>query len=110
VGSALIFYEALRAGVAGAVLAQATFAPELCVGLYEAFLRGQTKTARNFQQRLVPLAQEIAIPYGVPGIKAAMDCCGYAGGLPRSPFRPLGAAARRAVAVAIAQARAGLEF
>jgi len=109
-GSMLILHEALRAGVTGAVLAQANFAPELCVGLYEAFLRRQAKAARTFQQRLVPLAQKIAIPYGVPGIKAALEYCGYAGGLPRPPLRPLGAAARRAVAAAIEEARAGLEF
>jgi 4-hydroxy-2-oxoglutarate aldolase len=109
VGSALILYQALRAGAVGAVLGQASFAPELCVGLYQAFLQGKRKTALEFQERLLPLAQKIALPFGVPGIKAALDLSGYAGGFPRAPLAPLGPAARESVAAALREARAGLE-
>jgi len=110
VGSASILLDALRAGAVGAVLSQANFVPELCVGLYEAVLRGRVKAAREFQQRLVPLAQKIAIPYGVSGIKAVLELCGYAGGFPRSPLLPLTPAQRRIVAEALAEARSGLAF
>jgi 4-hydroxy-2-oxoglutarate aldolase len=110
VGSALIVYDALRAGAVGGILSQANFAPELCVGLYDAFRRGQAKVARQLQQRLIPLAEKLGIPYGVSGIKAAMEYCGYAGGFPRLPLRPLNAAARRTVVAAIREAHAGLEF
>ncbi len=109
-GSALILLEALRAGAAGGVLGQANFAPELCVGLYEAFRNGYLRTARELQEKLAPLAQKISIPYGVSGIKAALDLCDHAGGAPRSPLLPLGPRARRAVAAALQEARAGLEF
>jgi len=110
VGSVLILLEGLRAGAAGAVLGQACFAPELCVGVYEAFRRRQLKQARALQKRLLPLAQKIAIPYGVSGVKAALDLAGYSGGAPRSPLVPLKPAARRAVAAALNEARSGLEF
>jgi dihydrodipicolinate synthase/N-acetylneuraminate lyase len=60
----------------GGVLGQAHFAPSLCVGLYEAFLHTAAKEARDLQQRLLPLAQKIAVPYGVPGVKAALDLFG----------------------------------
>ncbi len=110
IGSAAIFLEGLRAGAAGAVLGQANFVPELCLGVYEAFLLRQFKTAQELQKRLLPLAQNISVPYGVQGIKAALDLCGYAGGAPRSPLVPLNGSARRAVAAAIEQARAGLQF
>ena len=110
VGSVLILYEALRAGAVGAVLSQANFAPELCVGLYQAFLQGKKKTALEFQERLLPLAQKIALPFGVPGMKAALDFSGYAGGFPRAPLAPLGPAARKSVAEALREARAGLEY
>ena len=110
VGSVSILLDALRAGAVGAVLSQANFVPELCVGLYEAFLRGQGRAAREFQQRLVPLAQKVAIPYGVSGIKVALELCGYAGGFPRAPLLPLGAAQLRIVAAALREARAGLAF
>jgi 4-hydroxy-2-oxoglutarate aldolase len=110
VGSPLILYLALRAGAVGAVLGQATFAPELCVGLYQAFLQGKIKRALEFQERLLPLAQKIAQPFGVPGVKAALDLSGYAGGFPRAPLAPLGPASRKLVAAALREARAGLEY
>jgi 4-hydroxy-2-oxoglutarate aldolase len=110
VGSVSILNDALRAGAVGAVLAQAGFAPELCVALYQAFLRKKRKTALGFQARLLPLARAISLPYGVPGIKAALDLSGYAGGFPRAPLAPLGPAARKLVAAALREARAGLEY
>jgi 4-hydroxy-2-oxoglutarate aldolase len=110
VGSVSIVLDAFRAGAVGAVLSQANFVPELCVGLYEAFLRGQARAARELQQRLVPLAQKVAIPYGVSGIKVALELCGYAGGFPRQPLLPLSPAQRRSVAEALREARAGLAF
>jgi 4-hydroxy-2-oxoglutarate aldolase len=110
VGSVGILYESFRAGAVGAVLSQANYAPELCVGLYQAFLQGKRKTALELQERLMPLAQKIAKPYGVAGIKAALDLSGYAGGFPRAPLAPLGPAARKLVAAALREARAGLEY
>jgi 4-hydroxy-2-oxoglutarate aldolase len=110
VGSPLILYQALRAGAVGAVLGQATFAPELCVGLYQAFLQGKLKRALEFQERLLPLAQKIAQPFGVPGVKAALDLSGYAGGFPRAPLMPLGAASRGLVAAALREAHSGLQY
>ena len=98
VGSVVILNQALRAGAAGAVLGQANFAPELCVGLYQAFLQRKRKTALEFQERLLPLARKIALPFGVPGVKAALDLSGYAGGFPRAPLAPLGPASRELVA------------
>jgi 4-hydroxy-2-oxoglutarate aldolase len=110
VGSVGILLDALRAGAAGAVLGQACFAPALCVGVYEAFCRGQAKTAHELQQRLLPLAEKISLPFGVSGIKAALDLSGYHGGLPRSPLLPLSAKSRQMVSSALREARAGLEL
>lgn len=109
VGSPLLLLDALRAGAAGAVLGQAGFAPQICVGIYEAFQRRQMKLARDLQERLTLLAQNIAIPFGIPGVKAAMDVCGYHGGPPRAPFRPLDRAALRRVAAAVQAATRGLD-
>ena len=110
VGSVAILYESLRAGAVGAVLAQADFAPELCVGLYQAFMQRKRKSALELQARLLPLARKISMPFGVPGIKAALDLSGYAGGFPRAPLAALGPAARKLVAEALREARAGLEY
>jgi 4-hydroxy-2-oxoglutarate aldolase len=110
VGSVAILLDGLRAGAAGAVLGQACFAPALCVGVYEAFCHGQAKTAHELQQRLLPLAQKISVPFGVSGIKVALDLSGYHGGLPRSPLLPLSAESRQAVSAALRAARASLEL
>ena len=108
VGAVSIFYEALCAGAVGGVLGQSHFSPALCVGLYEAFLHNRGKEARNLQERLLPLAQKIAIPYGVAGIKAALDLCGCHGGTPRLPLLPVSAQARKQIAAALHEANAGL--
>ncbi len=109
VGSGVIILEGLRAGAAGGVLGQAGFVPELCVGLHEAFRHGQMRVARSLQQRLALLVEKIHVPYGVAGVKAALDLCGYHGGTPRAPLLSLDTAGRRAVAAAIKEARLGLE-
>jgi 4-hydroxy-2-oxoglutarate aldolase len=110
VGAASILLDALRAGAAGGILAQADFAPELCVALYEAFRQGSIERAREFQSQLEPLVTHVNRPYGVAGIKAAMDLSGYRGGAPRPPLLPAGPAARRAIARALKQVRDGLAF
>lgn len=110
VGAPAILLAALRAGVAGAVLGLSGFVPEICLGIYDAFQQGRMRAAQELQQRLTLLAQRISIPYGVAGVKAALDLCGYAGGPPRPPLLPLDAAARRAVAAALQEARTGLEL
>jgi len=110
VGSVSILLEALQAGAVGAVLSQANFVPELCAGVYESFRRGQLKTAQKLQQRLLPLARQIAVPYGVPGIKAAVDLCGFHAGPPRPPLLPVSAAVRREIAAVLRACRAGLDF
>jgi 4-hydroxy-2-oxoglutarate aldolase len=110
VGSVEILLESLRAGAAGAVLAQADFAPDLCLGVFETFRSGQLKSAAQLQQRLMTLAQKISGPHGVPGIKAALDVSGYYGGDPRPPLLPVDPATRKAITAALKEARTGLDF
>jgi 4-hydroxy-2-oxoglutarate aldolase len=110
VGSVQILLESLRAGAAGAVLAQADFAPDLCLGVFETFRSGQLKSAGQLQQRLMPLAHKIAVPHGVAGIKAALDLSGYYGGDPRPPLLPVNSTTRKAITVALKEARTGLDF
>jgi 4-hydroxy-2-oxoglutarate aldolase len=108
VGSPLIFLQALQAGAVGGVLGQADFVPELCLAIYDAFLKRRLKLGRDLQQRLAFLAQSIAVPHGIPGVKAAVDLCGYHGGPPRSPLMPLTSTQRRAIADALRAALRGL--
>ena len=100
-GSALIVLEAFHAGAVGAVLGPANYIPDLCLRIYRLYLQGDLEGARKLQQRIIPLVQEVNVRAGIPGIKCALDLCGYKGGKPRNPLLPLRPAEERKVASAL---------
>lgn len=108
IGSALVLPDAFDLGAVGGILSQSTFEPQICAGLYQAWRRGDRKTADDLRRRLRILAEKITGPYSVPGVKYAMDLSGYRGGLARQPFAPLAPAARKQIAGALREARDGL--
>ncbi len=87
-GSASGLFAALCLGARGGILAAACVVPRLCVGLYEAFGRGDHARARELQRRLNPIAVAVTTGHGVPGLKAAMELAGYKAGRPRAPLSP----------------------
>ena len=101
-GSAPGFYAALCLGARGAILAAACIVPRACVALYDAFERGAHDEARDLQRRMLPIAAAVTSGFGVPGLKAALDLTGFAGGAPRPPLSAAGPEAIDAI-------RAGLE-
>jgi len=101
VGHAGILYPGLCAGAAGAVLAVACVAPEICVELVQTVARADHDRARELQNRVAPLARMVTIELGVGGLKAAMDLRGLAGGRPRSPLKAPGAEDRERLAAAL---------
>ncbi len=108
-GSPSRLLEALRAGAAGGVLGPANFVPELCIGIYDAFVKRQYKRAEELQRNLTPLVQPISGAYGVPGIKAALTLMGYSGGYPRLPLQAVNAKGKREILSALNAARATLD-
>lgn len=100
-GSALIMLDALQAGAAGAVLGPANYIPDICLEIFNLYGQGDVEAARALQQRIIPMVQEVNVRAGIPGIKYALDLCGYTGGKPRSPLQPLRRAEERKVAVAL---------
>jgi dihydrodipicolinate synthase/N-acetylneuraminate lyase len=88
-GSAPTFYASLCLGAVGGILAAACIVPELCVRIHARAVAGNHAEARALQRRLTPIARLVTTTYGVPGLKAAMDLAGYAGGAPRAPLAPL---------------------
>lgn len=89
--------QALAEGCAGAVLAAACIAPRLALAVMQGVGMGHPEDAAEAQNGLRRLAMEVGVPYGVPGLKAAVDAAGMLGGLPRLPLLPLGDEARAAV-------------
>lgn len=103
-GSALIMLDALQAGVAGAVLGPANYIPGICLEIYRLYSRGELEAAQKLQEQIIPLVEEVNVRRGIPGIKYALDLCGYKGGKPRGPLLPLGPAEERSVATALRKA------
>jgi 4-hydroxy-2-oxoglutarate aldolase len=87
VGAAPSLFAATALGAHGAVLALAGVVPELCVEVVEHVKAGRVAEARTLQRTLMPLARSIGPVWAVPGLKAALDMLGLAGGVPRPPLR-----------------------
>jgi len=85
-GNGTVFYEALCAGVQGAVLAVGCVAPHLCLAIFNAVKTGEKERAGDLQERLTPLARAVTTLYGIAGLKAALDMIGYVGGTSRAPL------------------------
>jgi len=86
VGNGGIVYPSVTMGATGAILGVACAAPEACVELYQAAKSGDHDRARDLQNRIAPLSQIVTAGLSVPGLKAAMDIIGFAGGVPRAPL------------------------
>jgi 4-hydroxy-2-oxoglutarate aldolase len=102
-GSAPSLFSSAVLGVHGAVLALAGLVPELCVQLFEHARAGRLDEARALQRRLMPLARAIVPVHGVPGLKAALDLLGLAGGVPRAPLAPVAPAVVEALRSQLAE-------
>lgn len=100
-GSAPAFYAALCLGCTGAILAAACVVPRACVALLRAFEHGAHDEARELQRRLNPITRAVTSGFGVPGLKAALDFTGYAGGSPRPPLQTASGEALAAIKAAL---------
>jgi 4-hydroxy-2-oxoglutarate aldolase len=87
VGAAPSLFAATALGAHGAVLALAGVVPELCAELVAHVKAGRIAEARALQRTLMPIARSIGPVWAVPGLKAALDLLGLAGGVPRPPLR-----------------------
>jgi len=86
-GSATTLVHALCAGCDGAILALAALVPDACQRMLLLIKDRKLDEANALQRELLPLARSVGGLYGVPGLKAALDLMGYAGGAPRPPLR-----------------------
>jgi len=89
VGSGAALYPAMEVGAVGGIVGVANMAPGPSGELFQAFRAGRSAEAGRLQQQIGPVHNDIVGAIGVPGVKAALDLLGFAGGLPRPPIRPL---------------------
>jgi 4-hydroxy-tetrahydrodipicolinate synthase len=88
-GRDTLILAALEFGAQGAIPASCNIAPDLCVGIYESFVKGDTVAAKAFQSRLHPIRMAMALGTGNGAIKEAMALLGRPAGPNRSPIAPL---------------------
>ena len=71
-GRDTLILAALQAGVQGEVPASCNIAPELAVGLYESFMKGDLTAAKEFQARLHPVRMAMTLGTGNGAVKEAL--------------------------------------
>ncbi len=96
-GNGSVFFEGLRAGARGGILAVGCVAPALCRAIFAAVTMGEMDRATQLQAALTPLATAVTTKFSIGGLKAALEMRGYAGGLPREPLRAPDQAAREEI-------------
>ncbi len=96
-GSGHVVYPGLEMGAAGAILAVANAAPEMCAEIFRLYQAGKKDEARELQLDLVPLNKALMETYGIAGLKHAQDLRGYHGGPTRLPLLPVDDPAKREI-------------
>lgn len=100
-GSGSHFYAALELGAVGGVLGVANPATGLACEVWDAWTAGDRAAAGAAQERLTPINKLVVGELGVPGVKAALDAVGRAGGPVRPPLADLGATDRARIVKAL---------
>lgn len=103
-GRDTIIYPSLACGARGAVAASANVAPQICVELYEAYLRGDLAVAWKAQQRLHPVRVSLMLATAPGGPKAALRLLGMDMGPSRGPIAPLAGAKLEQMRAALIEA------
>jgi 4-hydroxy-2-oxoglutarate aldolase len=88
-GASSLLVDALTRGAVGGILAAADVFPEACVAIAQRVSRAGAARVAELDRSIRSAARVIAGKHGVPGVKAAMDVRGLAGGDPRRPLLPV---------------------
>jgi 4-hydroxy-2-oxoglutarate aldolase len=88
-GNGATFKRALEMGARGGILAVGLIATNLALEVYAAVSQGNGSSVEQLQERLGTLSTRVVSELGVPGVKAALDRIGLAGGPVRPPLQPL---------------------
>ncbi len=89
-GRDTLILAALEFGAQGAIPASCNIAPELCVGIYESFVKGDMTAAKEMQSRLHPIRMAMSLGTGNGAVKESLALMGKSCGPNRSPIGPLG--------------------
>ena len=87
-GRDTLILAALQFGAQGAIPASCNIAPDLCVGIYEKFVKGDLPAAQGLQSRLHGIRMAMSLGTGNSAVKEAMALLGRTAGPSRSPIAP----------------------
>ena len=87
-GRDTLILAALQFGAQGAIPASCNIAPDLCVGIYETFVKGDIAAAQGLQSRLHGIRMAMSLGTGNSAVKEAMALLGRPAGPSRSPIAP----------------------
>jgi 4-hydroxy-tetrahydrodipicolinate synthase len=90
-GRDTLILAALLFGAKGAIPASGNLAPDLCVGIYDSFVKGDIEAAKAYQARLHPVRVAMALGTGNGAIKEGLALLGRPAGPNRRPIAPLSA-------------------
>jgi len=96
-GTINTFFSCMILGGTGGVLSMANSFPNVVVELYDLLAGSKYAEAVALYDRILQMNKVISGKGGVAAVKYAMDLAGFAGGDPRLPLLPLGAAEREAI-------------
>jgi 4-hydroxy-tetrahydrodipicolinate synthase len=85
-GRDTLIVSALAIGAHGAIPSSCNIAPELCVGIYRSFEKGDLEAARDYQARLHPIRMAMTLGTGNGAIKEALTLLGRSCGPNRLPI------------------------
>ncbi|WP_375641528.1 MULTISPECIES: 4-hydroxy-tetrahydrodipicolinate synthase [unclassified Bartonella] len=91
-------------GGVGCISVSSNVAPKLCAELQAACFRGDYKTARELNDRLMPLNRAVFIEPSPAGIKYAAAKLGFCGDTVRSPIVPLTESTKKIIDAALSHA------
>jgi len=89
IGNTINVKSGLLAGGTGGILAISNVIPTLCIELYKATVSGETDESERIQNKINKFVRSVIRPFGISGLKAAMDYLGYKGGDLRKPYQKL---------------------
>lgn len=78
-------------GATGYLSSEANFSPELCMGVVEAYRKGDVAALSDSFGRLLRLCAALYGAGGIRATKGVLDRLGLAGGVPRKPQMPISA-------------------
>ncbi len=88
-GSVNFFFTGLLCGAVGGIISLANAIPQLCCKLYALFLEEKIQEAKDLHMDLFQINSKVSGANAVSGVKNAASLCGYYGGEPRRPLKPL---------------------